>query len=133
VGPLGPAGGAPGVVAVVGAAPLITPTVHRVRTEPPVVAATADDNGPPGRDDGCGYGVLNVVKALTADVPPLEGTAAPGAPAIPAAAVPTPAPQAGPGSTTGPLVGGAAIGAVVVGGVVAFLVTRRRRGGELDR
>jgi hypothetical protein len=27
---------------------------------------------PPGRDDEYVYGVLNIVKALTADVPPLE-------------------------------------------------------------
>ena len=41
------------------------------------LTATADDIGPPGRDDECGYGVLNIVKALTADIPRLESTAAP--------------------------------------------------------
>jgi type VII secretion-associated serine protease mycosin len=33
--------------------------------------ATADDQGPPGRDDQYGYGIVNPLKALTADVPPL--------------------------------------------------------------
>lgn len=54
--------------------------VHRL-------TATADDRGPPGRDDQYGYGIVNLVKALTAEVPPLQpsptasanggGTAAP--------------------------------------------------------
>jgi len=34
--------------------------------------ATADDKGPPGKDDQYGYGIVNPVKALTADVPPLS-------------------------------------------------------------
>ncbi|GLI03812.1 type VII secretion-associated serine protease mycosin [Phytohabitans aurantiacus] len=39
--------------------------VHRL-------TATATDKGPPGRDEMYGYGVLNLVAALTADVPPLS-------------------------------------------------------------
>ncbi|MGW0432351.1 type VII secretion-associated serine protease mycosin [Micromonospora sp. NPDC003197] len=35
------------------------------------LTATATDKGAPGRDDQYGYGIVNVVKALTADVPPL--------------------------------------------------------------
>jgi membrane-anchored mycosin MYCP len=46
---------------------------------------TADDLGAPGRDPVYGYGRLNIVKALTADVPPVAGnpliTASPSAPA----------------------------------------------------
>ena len=38
--------------------------VHRL-------TATAVDKGPPGRDDEYGYGVIDLVAALTADVPPL--------------------------------------------------------------
>ena len=38
--------------------------VHRL-------TATADDKGPPGRDNEYGFGVINLVKALSADVPPL--------------------------------------------------------------
>ena len=41
------------------------------------LTATADDKGPPGRDDQYGYGVINLVKALTADVPPLTPSAVP--------------------------------------------------------
>lgn len=39
--------------------------------------ATADDKGQPGRDDLYGYGVINIVKALTAEVPPLTPSASP--------------------------------------------------------
>ncbi|MGF7238963.1 MAG: hypothetical protein ACQSGP_29025, partial [Frankia sp.] len=38
--------------------------VHRL-------TATADDKWPAGRDPDYGYGIVNPVKALTADVPPL--------------------------------------------------------------
>ena len=39
------------------------------------LTATADDKGPPGRDNQYGYGIVNLVKALTADVPPLTPSA----------------------------------------------------------
>jgi type VII secretion-associated serine protease mycosin len=101
------------------------------------LTATADDNGPPGRDDECGYGVLNIVKALTADVPPLDPTAAP---TTPPAGNPTPpdnatpsaeaAPDTEPASSAAPLVGGAVIGVLTLGGLLAFLVTRRRNSGD---
>jgi type VII secretion-associated serine protease mycosin len=39
--------------------------VHRL-------TATATDAGPPGRDEEYGYGVLNLIDALTKDVPPLQ-------------------------------------------------------------
>jgi type VII secretion-associated serine protease mycosin len=44
--------------------------VHRL-------TATATDKGPAGRDDQYGYGIVNPVAALTADVPPLTPGAAP--------------------------------------------------------
>src|SRR5262249_51643524 len=43
----------------------------------PRPTATATDKGPPGRDDQYGYGIVNLVAALTADVPPLTPTATP--------------------------------------------------------
>ncbi|MFC4067471.1 S8 family serine peptidase [Actinoplanes subglobosus] len=101
------------------------------------LTSTADDNGPPGRDDECGYGVLNIVKALTADVPPLDpsGTAAPATTGTSTAGVS--APSGGGASTDAalPKHSGsnlsliAGIGAVViaVGVVLAVLVRRRRR------
>jgi subtilisin family serine protease len=42
-----------------------TEVVHRL-------TATATDKGPPGRDNDYGYGIVNPVAALTADVPPLQ-------------------------------------------------------------
>jgi subtilisin family serine protease len=44
--------------------------IHRLVT-------TADDRGPPGRDDQYGYGIVDPVKALTADVPLLPPTTTP--------------------------------------------------------
>jgi subtilisin family serine protease len=58
------------------------------------LTATADDKGPPGRDDQYGYGEINLVKALTADVPPLTSSASAG----PTEAIPTP-PSSSPGNT----------------------------------
>jgi type VII secretion-associated serine protease mycosin len=46
--------------------------VHRL-------TATATDKGPPGRDPDYGYGIVNPVAALTADVPPLPTTPSAGA------------------------------------------------------
>jgi len=87
------------------------------------LTATADDVGAPGRDDECGYGVLNIVKALTAEVPPLSGTSA-----SPSSA-PTPTDERGeaaaPKGSKMPLVLGGVAAAVAV--VVALLVVRRRK------
>jgi subtilisin family serine protease len=41
------------------------------------LTATATDKGPPGRDNEYGYGVINIVAALTADVPPLSASPRP--------------------------------------------------------
>jgi len=88
---------------------------------------TADDLGPPGRDDQTGFGELNVVRALTADVP--DVTANP---------LGTPAPVDGEGlppvdndgseelAHALALVGLAAL-VVVAAGLVVFLVIRARR------
>ncbi|MFK3982889.1 type VII secretion-associated serine protease mycosin [Micromonospora sp. NPDC050397] len=48
--------------------------VHRL-------TATAVDKGAPGHDEEYGYGVLDLMAALTADVPPLAGSASASAPA----------------------------------------------------
>jgi type VII secretion-associated serine protease mycosin len=103
------------------------------------LTATADDIGPPGRDSQCGFGALNIVKALTADVPPLEGSASasPSATAtdVPATAAPTtpgsapPAAQdAKPTGSSAPVVVGAVVFGLALVGVVLFLANRRRRG-----
>ncbi|XVU24776.1 S8 family serine peptidase [Actinoplanes sp. CA-054009] len=106
------------------------------------LTATADDTGPPGRDNECGFGRLNLVKALTADVPPLEG----GAPESRATAPPTTA-TAAPGGTASAvgsaraagddsgsgrgLVYGGIAAVVALGGGLLFALLRRRRGGGL--
>nr|GID90004.1 hypothetical protein Ade03nite_89280 [Actinoplanes derwentensis] len=97
--------------------------VHRI-------TATADDNGPAGKDDQCGYGVLNVVKALTAEVAPLTpaaSTATSVAPTGPAAAAPKPsqveaAPEAE-GSSSAAVVGIGTLVAVLAG-LLAFVIIR---------
>jgi type VII secretion-associated serine protease mycosin len=108
------------------------------------LTATADDIGPPGRDPECGFGELNIVKALTADVPPLEkastsaaatgaagsaGSVAPGYidPGATTADVEPQAQPSKPASSSTPLVLGILAGLVVAAGVIAVLVIRRRR------
>lgn len=86
---------------------------------------TADDLGPAGRDDQTGFGELNVVRALTADVPDVTanplGTPAPvDGEALP----PTDNDEAGHALL---LVGLAALVVVVAGGLVVLLVIRARR------
>ncbi|MEE6259621.1 type VII secretion-associated serine protease mycosin [Plantactinospora sonchi] len=91
--------------------------VHRL-------TATADDKGAPGRDEEYGYGVLDIVAALTADVPPLEGDAQPTGAATPeqtrsSSAAPDGG-SAGNVLTTIALVGCAAV--VLFGLLIAFLI-----------
>ncbi|MCY1140789.1 S8 family serine peptidase [Actinoplanes sp. Pm04-4] len=105
--------------------------VHRL-------TATADDIGPPGRDDECGFGRLNIVKALTADVPPLEGggnaSSAPTSGASSAAgavrpefASPGAAAASEPASSNNGWLWGGLAGVIAAVGVVVGLVLRRRR------
>lgn len=64
------------------AAPLVAGAAALVRARFPEASAaevvnrllsTADDAGPTGRDDQYGFGRLNLVRALTAEVPPVDG------------------------------------------------------------
>jgi type VII secretion-associated serine protease mycosin len=88
--------------------------------------ATATDAGPPGRDDEYGYGIVNLIGALTADVPPHRPTASPPTfaarppanPAIPGAAPSTRNPLA----TTGIL-----IAVLLAAGVVSVPILLRRQ------
>ncbi|WP_422119936.1 type VII secretion-associated serine protease mycosin [Micromonospora haikouensis] len=95
--------------------------VHRL-------TATAVDKGPPGRDDEYGYGVVDLVAALTADVPPLgfeSATAgAPGAGGPTTTAVAEPADDGDDGSTARGL---ATLGVIVAAAGAWALVARRRR------
>ncbi|MBQ1074513.1 S8 family serine peptidase [Micromonospora sp. C31] len=99
--------------------------VHRL-------TATAIDKGPPGRDDEYGHGVIDLVAALTADVPPLGfGSATASAPAPTAGtttAVAEPAGDGNGGATTRGLV---TLGVIVAaGGAWTFIARRRRRGDD---
>ncbi|MFY1626639.1 type VII secretion-associated serine protease mycosin [Micromonospora sp. WMMD735] len=94
--------------------------VHRL-------TATAVDKGPPGRDDEYGYGVIDLVAALTADVPPLgfEGTTVtPPSGATSAAAQPA----GGDGGAT--VRGWVTLGVIVAAGGGFLVWHRRRRAGD---
>ena len=84
--------------------------VHRM-------TATATDKGPPGRDDGYGYGIVDPVAALTADVPPL----ATGDTSVP------PSTQEAPSDRPGWLIPVLAVVAVLIVGLILLVLLRRRR------
>jgi type VII secretion-associated serine protease mycosin len=93
--------------------------VHRL-------TATATDKGAPGRDPEYGYGVLNLVAALTADVPPLR----PSAPAGPSGGTPSTAATARPdqdGGRAGTLTLAGLGLLAVVAAIAAVAVVRSRR------
>jgi type VII secretion-associated serine protease mycosin len=99
--------------------------VHRL-------TATAVDKGPPGRDPEYGYGELNLVAALTADVPPLEPSASASPPTSPtptaSAVAAPPERRSNNGTLTAVMITIAAL--LAVGLIVALLVPRffRRSG-----
>jgi type VII secretion-associated serine protease mycosin len=90
------------------------------------LTATATDKGAPGRDPEYGYGVLNIVAALTANVPPLTPSATP--PTTP----PTGAGNAAPptnkrtGSSTGVIVAVILLVVAVAAGILIWAAVRRR-------
>ncbi|OJF12419.1 type VII secretion-associated serine protease mycosin [Couchioplanes caeruleus subsp. caeruleus] len=93
--------------------------VHRL-------TATAVDAGKPGRDDVYGHGRLDLVKALTADVPAAPPTATPSASVRPG---PVEVPSASAGSRrVSPilLTSGLAAVVLILGGAVVALMLRRR-------
>ncbi|MGK5672785.1 type VII secretion-associated serine protease mycosin [Micromonospora sp. URMC 106] len=95
------------------------------------LVATAVDKGPPGRDDEYGYGVIDLVAALTADVPPLGfGSATASAPTRAAStttAVAEPDGESDDGATARGLV---TLGVIVAAGGAWALIARRRRRGD---
>ncbi|MFE2615407.1 type VII secretion-associated serine protease mycosin [Micromonospora chalcea] len=85
------------------------------------LTATAVDKGPPGRDDQYGYGVIDLVAALTADVPPLGFESSNVTPPASAEA----APEKGDDSSA--TVRGLATLGVLVAASGGYLFWRRRR------
>jgi type VII secretion-associated serine protease mycosin len=132
-------GTSPATAIVSGAAALVRAKFPKLSAQEVIhrLTATATDIGKPGRDDECGYGVLNIVKALTANVPPLESSAttAPSVSASAAATLPTAAattptaegPETTPTSKATVLVVLGVIVVLVAGGLFAFLAVRRRK------
>lgn len=107
---------------IAGAAALVRAKYPDLTAEQVVhrLTATATDKGPPGRDNEYGYGVLNIVKALTADLPPPATTAPPTRPAPPPEAAPAPDPALPPAGLLA--AGGAALGLLT-----GAIIWRRRR------
>ncbi len=89
------------------------------------LTATAIDKGPPGRDDEYGYGVVDLVAALTKDVPPLTPSATP---AATGAASPPAVSQPSTKDRQAPLALLAALAVLVISAVaVGVIVAVRRR------
>ncbi|WP_434971364.1 type VII secretion-associated serine protease mycosin [Micromonospora peucetia] len=96
------------------------------------LTATAIDKGPPGRDDEYGYGVIDLVAALTADVPPLgfgsPTASAPDHTASTTTAAAEPADDGDSGATARGLV---TLGVIVAAcGAWAWIARRRRHGND---
>jgi type VII secretion-associated serine protease mycosin len=126
-------GTSPATAIVAGAAALVRSKYPDLSAREVVhrLTATADDEGKPGRDNNCGYGVLNIVKALTADVPPLDDQTAP----TPSAASSEQAPGPPGGNAAGnrparsntPALVGGVTAIALLGGLLTMLALRRRR------
>ncbi|MFI7281636.1 type VII secretion-associated serine protease mycosin [Micromonospora chersina] len=86
------------------------------------LTATAIDKGPPGRDDEYGYGVIDLVAALTADVPPLGFE-------TPPVTAPTSTAAHGSSDDNSTARGLATLGVLLAAGG-GYLVWRRRRRAE---
>ncbi|WSG10999.1 S8 family serine peptidase [Micromonospora sp. NBC_01739] len=94
------------------------------------LTATAIDKGPPGRDDQYGYGVIDLVAALTADVPPRGFESVPAT--SPDAAGPTTAAADGPraeggGDGAAAVRGWVTLGVLLAAGGAWALFARHRR------
>jgi subtilisin family serine protease len=85
--------------------------VHRM-------TSTAIDKGKPGRDDEYGFGIVNPVGALTADVPPLESSPASSSPTV--GAQPSPGPKNTGSSALVWVLGGVLLAAAGVGAAIAI-------------
>ncbi|MEU7995701.1 type VII secretion-associated serine protease mycosin [Micromonospora sp. NPDC049060] len=95
------------------------------------LTATAIDKGPPGRDDEYGHGVIDLVAALTADVPPLGfGSATASVPAHTPSTTTAVAEPAGDGNGAATARGLVTLGVIVAAGGAWTLIARRHRRGD---
>ncbi|MEO3775358.1 S8 family serine peptidase [Micromonospora sp. B11E3] len=118
---------------VAGAAALVRSKYPDLPAEEVVhrLTATAVDKGPPGRDDEYGYGVIDLVAALTADVPPLGfESAAASAPVDGGGTTTAAAEPADEGDGGATARGLATLGVIVAAGGAWALIARRRRRGD---
>lgn len=91
---------------------------------------TAVDKGEPGHDREYGYGVIDILAALTADVPPLASTATPDPDITPTDHTPTPEalPLPRPGEPPSPAILYATLAALaVLAAIISLFVVRARR------
>jgi subtilisin family serine protease len=99
--------------------------VHRL-------TATATDKGPPGRDPQYGYGVVNLVGALTAAVPPLTPSATPSRPVDPtkpaagATNAAGPGHQSSAGGNSAMIIVASAVVVLGAAGIAGWVLLRRR-------
>ncbi len=100
------------------------------------LTATAIDKGPPGRDDEYGYGLINLVGALTAKVPPAGSTTASPSAVAPTSKAPTAQHNPTPTAITSPsrsnstvVVSIVAVVIVLLAVIAAWTLVRRRRPG----
>jgi type VII secretion-associated serine protease mycosin len=92
--------------------------------------ATADDKGAPGRDPEYGYGIVNPVRALTENVPPLTESPNPNPDASPQ----TTQADSGHGGSSGlPTVALVALGVLLLAGLVLVVVLISRRPNAVGR
>jgi type VII secretion-associated serine protease mycosin len=115
-----------------GATAIIAGAAALVRAQFPELSAdevvhrliyTADDAGPPGHDTQYGHGIINIVAALTEDVPPLQPTPTGGTTERVADGPGDP----GPGSSVTLVTVGVLVLVVIVA-AAAFVAARRRPG-----
>ncbi len=110
-----------------GATALVSATAALIRAKYPNISAngvinrlisTADDMGPPGRDSRYGFGVVNPLKALMADMPDLKYN-----PLIKGTPGPTRTPTRSAGAGTDDAGGGYVLAVLsVIGGLIAVTV-----------
>jgi type VII secretion-associated serine protease mycosin len=97
------------------------------------LTATAVDKGAPGRDDEYGYGVIDLVAALTADVPPLAGQPSTASASPDVAPTTTAAgPEAGDDGTVRWLLATGGLAALGGGAAWVLAARRRRRAGTVS-